>query len=277
MELEVFQFDSCSAWVSTVRMLETICYAEPALLAYAAAYGYPSALVEGDFTLARHAVGALRPLSDATMSMQAHSASSSQVLPQLYALKDEYSMDAPIFVPEKLSVHEVVKVEAADAHADARALRAAIADDISVNERHVQNSRDTLLKSTAVDPRFRLRSLSRWLDVAERERVKDMVVEEVVAAMAISPGPQGQCVPQIHANAGNATERAQKRLRALLEPTELAAQLALEAAPTVKTPLLFWMVTFPWTLGFPTSRPIPWTFTGMLASLGRPRVWRSSY
>jgi hypothetical protein len=68
-----------------------------------------------------------------------------------------------------------------------------------------------------------LRSLSRWLDVAERERVKDMVVEEVVAAMAISPGPQGQCVPQIHANAGNATERAQKRLRALLEPTELAA------------------------------------------------------
>ena len=201
-------------------MLEKLCYAEPALHAFRASYDMQDALTEDEFSRARHIIGVLRPLSDATMSMQARSATASQVLPQLNALRADYAAESPISVPAKGSLHKVVEVQHAEISREALDLRKAIEKDIHVNERHLERSMDTLLKSTAVDPRFRLHGLRNFCDGNERDRIKGMLVDEVVAAMATSADPQGpSVVTQINANTDTVNYRANKRLRALMQPT----------------------------------------------------------
>jgi hypothetical protein len=224
LKFQALQLDSCSELLSTVQMLEKFCYAEPALLAYNHGYGMKHALTEDDFTLARHIIGVLRPLSDATESMQARSAAASQVLPQLYALRADYAADSPISVPAKGSLHEVVEVQHAEILREARDLRKAIEKDIHDNERRQERSKDTLLKSTAVDPRFRLLSLRHICGGSELDRIKEMLVDEVVAAMPSSEDRQGpRLVTQTNANTGTCSYRANKRLRSLMQPKEPAA------------------------------------------------------
>ena len=76
--------------------------------------------------------------------MQAHSATASQVLPQLYALRADYAAESPISVPAEGSLHKVVEVQHADIRQEARDLRKAIEKEIHVNERHLAQSKDTL-------------------------------------------------------------------------------------------------------------------------------------
>ena len=129
-------------------------YGEPAILAYSTRYSYTEALTETDFELAREVIGVLRPLADFTNGSHACPATGSQVLPTLYALKEEYASGAPTDVPMRGDFNQVVAVANTALSESARQLRKAIADDIEVNVQHLALSRDTLLKATVVDPRF---------------------------------------------------------------------------------------------------------------------------
>jgi hypothetical protein len=234
MKTQVLHLDSSSAWSSTLRMLEVASYGEPALLAYGARVGYPGLLTQEDFDLAREVIGVLRPLADTTNASQACSATGSQVLLHLYSLRDEYRSEEPTYVPQRGDFLQTVPVASDQLSLHARDLRQAIADDIETNERHLTRSRDVLLKATVVDPRFRLRALSRWLSPDEQVRVREMVFDEIISSRPAGSAAQAH-VPIAALGVrqqSSATERANKRLRRLQEgPPQLPALLDADAQP----------------------------------------------
>eukprot|EP00969_Alexandrium_andersonii_P160016 7070272-Alexandrium_andersonii.AAC.1 len=143
-------------------MLEAASAMESGILAYQQRAGArlpaATALGSGDFHLARHTVAVIQLLSDATQAMQAHTATASQCIPQLHALKEDYSRDASVLVLQPGHDRRCVEAQLSSLLPPAQRLAEAIYQDIEVNKaNHLRHSRDTLLKATLLDPRYRSR------------------------------------------------------------------------------------------------------------------------
>ena len=168
-------------WDTTTHMLRGVCSVEAGLLADSALRPYSGSLFEADFHLARQVIGVNMTKGDASQSLQAPSACASQVLPLHFSIKAEYSGDGAVQIPCRGDVSKTVAVPVADLLAPAKALRRAILNDIEVNDRHLKESMDTLLKATLVDPRFRLAAVASFIPGDEQNRVKELVLEEIYA------------------------------------------------------------------------------------------------
>ena len=139
-------------------------------------------------------MGVLRPLADSSDLMQREEARAPECLPQWETLKTEYSEAmTTVSVPRKGFAPDDVDLSLDQLLEPTRTLRERICEDMVVNERHLEDSKDVLLKCTALDPRYRLQWLNKHCPADEVERITDELVQEARALSPEVPGTRLLC------------------------------------------------------------------------------------
>jgi hypothetical protein len=188
--------DSTSKWNSTLFMLDALNVAEQTLTAvfleHAARFPPDAVLAAPDFALARQVVGVLRPLYLETELLQGDGMAGSSLLPSLAALATDHAAGTPVDVAARGSKDALEAVEEADLLPEAREFRAAMRQELLANQRHLQASRETLLRATLLDPRYKnaASAVVPFATEAERDGAVEALLREAGDLLRGREGPE---------------------------------------------------------------------------------------
>lgn len=172
------QLDSSAEWSSTFAMLDRLhaMKYEIADLAAQATHRYPdnTFFSEQEWLLMRDIVGVLRPFKEVTSMIQASALLGSVVLPVAFTLECEMACDTPTRVAAGDADHIATMPLPEDQLAEAaRSYRVALRQEVGTVMRHLEGSREALVLSSAMDPRFKHLL---WADSSEtKSRIRSAV------------------------------------------------------------------------------------------------------
>ena len=115
-----------------------------------------------------------------TELLQGDGMAGSSLLPSLAALATDHAAGVPVDVAVRGSKETLEAVEEVDLLPEAREFRAAMRQELLANQRHLQAARDTLLRTTLLDPRCKhaAASVAPFATEAERDAAVEALLRE---------------------------------------------------------------------------------------------------
>ena len=116
----------------------------------------------------------------------------SSLLPSLAALAADHAAESPVDVAARGSKEMLEAVAEEDLLPAAREFRAAMRRELLENQRHLQASRDTLLRATLLDPRYKhaASSVAPFATEAERDAAVEALLREAGDLLRGREGPE---------------------------------------------------------------------------------------
>ena len=184
----VVDLDNSNKWKATSTMLEKLLRGEALLANFFVAHGatFPAegVLSDSHFTLAREIYGCLLPVQNASLLLEKDGFMGSSVLPLLSAAARGLAAGAPVQVPQRGQVGQLADVEEAGLSAPARAFRAQLREELEADQRHLAQSRASLLLASSLDPRWRG---LHFASAADKASTRAALVEEAVRVASAGP------------------------------------------------------------------------------------------
>jgi hypothetical protein len=151
--------DNSSKWEATPQMLDRIVHLETVIATYFREAGeqvpVDTVLLQKDFDFARELAGVLRPITNAIHLLEGDTFKGSVVLPVLWLLDKELMESEPVSLSSRSEKGKFVDVQHAVLSAAAQEFRQILRQEVPIVLKHLDQSRETLLMASALDPRWK--------------------------------------------------------------------------------------------------------------------------